>query len=548
MNAKNSTQIEIDTILSQALELGQTGDFRQALSLSERAFALAADGAHEDAFCDAGIQCGAALGWLGRSEEAIEYVQRILQRVVKRNDQVREARARAVYANILLEVGLDTECYEEASRAASMATSPEQADVLLKAMDLQALVMIFADDFRSAAPLLDEAVMIADQHGFDRVSAMLLMHIGLLNTRIAEGKLEEGDQKSHDEYLEIALHQTEQAIQMARESGNRRIELVGSANLAEFMSDFGRFDEALAWLENWQKMQDIATPGNWVHYYYTLCDFELERGNIDAALKAGHQAIDAAKNISSADNYANAVRRLGRAYEVAGDYKSALEMHKLFHNEFRRRTAEKGRWKGKVDELNQEMERVKALLQDASSDMERLKEEALTDPLTGLANRRAFDQHMEQLYLQCGHKYAIAVLDLDHFKAVNDAFSHVLGDKVLRKVADQLTNGCRGTDLICRIGGEEFALIFSGSTPKQIHQVCERLRTSIEMYNWTTLAEGLEMTASIGVAHATPGHTPAEVFAKADNRLFYAKAKGRNRVVTGISTFEQDESKLASVK
>ncbi|WP_424984302.1 diguanylate cyclase [Maritalea sp. S77] len=547
MSAETSAQFEIEEILSEALEYGQTGDFYNALKLAQQAFAMAADGAHEDAFCDAGIQCAMALGWLGRTEEAIEYVQRILQRVVKRGDQVREARARAVYANVLIEMGLDSESYQEASRAISMATEPEQADVLLKSMDLQAIAMIFADDFAAARAMLDEALMIADRYDLKRVQATLILHLGLLSTRIGESMLEKGDKQAHKDYLAKGLEQTEQAIELARECGNRRVELVGSANLAEFMADFGRFDEAERCIKNWYKMQDIATPGNWVHLYYTVCDFEQKRGNIEAALEAGNKAIDAAKNITSADNYANAVRRLGNAYEASGDYKSALDMHKKFHNEYRKRTAEKGHWQGKVDELNREMERVKGLLQDASSDMARLKEEALTDPLTGLANRRAFDQHMEVLQTRSKTKYAIAVLDLDHFKAVNDAFSHVLGDEVLRKVAKRLTECCRGTDLISRIGGEEFALILNGSTPSQIYNVCERLRASIEQFDWAELAQGLEMTASIGVAHFEKGMTPAEVFAKADNRLFYAKAKGRNRVVTSISSVEREEGVLALV-
>lgn len=547
MSAQQTTQLEIDKILANALEYGQIGDFKNALELAQQAFAMAADGAHEDAFCDAGIQCSMALGWLGRSEEAIEYVQRILQRVVKRGDQVREARVRAVYANVLIEMGLDSESYQEASRAISMATSPEQADVLLKAMDLQAIAMIFADNFDAASNMLDEALMIADQHDLKRVYATLMMHLGLLNTRIGESKLEHGDEKAHRRYLEKGSAQTEHAIELAKACGNKRVEMVGAANLAEFMAEFGRFDEGEKWIKHWYSLEEIATPGNWVHLHYTVSDFELKRGNVDAALEAGKRAIEVAKGISSADNYANAVRRLGNAYEAAGDYKSALDMQKKFHNEFRKRSVEKGHWQSKVDELNREMERVQNLLQNASSDMERLKEEAMTDPLTGLANRRAFDQHMSMLAERQNAKYAIAVLDLDHFKAVNDAFSHVLGDEVLRNVAQCLIKGCRGTDLICRIGGEEFALILNGSSPTQIYNVCERLRGSIEQFDWVSLAQGLEMSASIGVAHAEAGLTPAEVFAKADNRLFYAKAKGRNRVVTSISALEQDAHVLKVV-
>ncbi|AVX05987.1 protein AdrA (plasmid) [Maritalea myrionectae] len=541
MSDETTIQSEIEKLLDEAFECEQIGDFKKALELGEQAFAMAADGAHEDAFCDAGMQCSMALGWMGRAEEAIEYVQRILQRVVQRGDQVREARARTVYANVLIEMGLDSESYQEASRAISMASSPDQAHVLLKAMDLQAIAMIYADNFDAASNMLDEALMIADRYGLNRIYATLMLHLGLLNTRIGEAELARGNKETHKLFLEKGATQTEHAIELAKVCGNKRVEMVGAANLAEFLAEFGRFEEADKWIEHWYSLEEIATPSNWVHLHYTVSDFELKRGNLDAALEAGKRAIEVAKDISSADNYASAVQRLANAYEAAGDHKSALEMQKRFHNEFRKRSAEKGHWQGKFDELNREIEQVKSLLQNASNDMERLKEEAMTDPLTELANRRAFDQQMETLSDNQNAKYAIAVLDLDHFKAVNDAFSHVVGDEVLRSVAGCLIDACRATDLVCRIGGEEFAIILNGSAPSQIYKVCERLRASIESFDWSSLAQGLEMTASIGVAQAKNGMSPGEVFAKADNRLFYAKAKGRNRVVTSIAAMERKQ-------
>ncbi len=159
--------------------------------------------------------------------------------------------------------------------------------------------MIFGNDFANAATMLDGSVMIADQYGLSRVYATLVLHIGLMNTRIAERKLEGGDKAAHGVYLKMGVEQTKEAVQLARESGNRRVELIGSANLAEFTAVLGDFEEAEKWLENWGELEDIATPGNWVHFYYTVCDFELERGNIDAALEAGKKAIEAAKNILS---------------------------------------------------------------------------------------------------------------------------------------------------------------------------------------------------------------------------------------------------------
>ncbi len=87
----------------------------------------------------------------------------------------------------------------------------------------------------------------------------------------------------------------------------------------------------------------------------------------------------------------------------------------------------------------------------------------------------------------------------------------------------------------------------NGSTPAHVYDICERLRRSIEEYDWSSVAQGLEVTASLGVAHCGAGKSPAEIFAKADNRLFYAKAKGRNRVVTCIYPSERSQPDLKVV-
>jgi diguanylate cyclase (GGDEF)-like protein len=123
------------------------------------------------------------------------------------------------------------------------------------------------------------------------------------------------------------------------------------------------------------------------------------------------------------------------------------------------------------------------------------------------------------------------MIDVDHFKQVNDHFSHPVGDAVLRAIADLLAAGARHEDLVVRYGGEEFALLMRDADMEMASRACERLRASVQGYDWSTLRAGLAVTISIGLAASTEEASHDAVVALADFRLYRAKQTGRNRVV-----------------
>lgn len=161
-----------------------------------------------------------------------------------------------------------------------------------------------------------------------------------------------------------------------------------------------------------------------------------------------------------------------------------------------------------------------------------LSELATTDALTGLNNRRAFD-HSLQLEMAIverrGTPLSLLMLDVDHFKRINDNFGHEAGDKLLVAIA-QMLNGCaRVIDVVARVGGEEFAVILPNTPADGAREVAERMRTAVAHANW--LAQ--PATISIGVATLQPEEAAASLCARADTALYAAKAAGRNRVVAG---------------
>ncbi len=157
------------------------------------------------------------------------------------------------------------------------------------------------------------------------------------------------------------------------------------------------------------------------------------------------------------------------------------------------------------------------------------KVEALTDPLTRLPNRRAFEMALEKEVARVergGAPFSLVLLDLDHFKALNDAHGHAHGDAVLSQVARFLVQGVRGQDLVARWGGEEFAILLPATGLKEALEVAERLRRGLERLGYP---------ASFGVG-VYQGEEPRAFFQKVDKALYRAKGEGRNRVAIASGT------------
>lgn len=163
-------------------------------------------------------------------------------------------------------------------------------------------------------------------------------------------------------------------------------------------------------------------------------------------------------------------------------------------------------------------------------------EMAVTDPLTGLHNRRYMNGQLEALMSRAnrgGDPVAVLVLDIDHFKAVNDSLGHDAGDEVLREFSVRLATNVRAVDLPCRFGGEEFVVVMPGTTLEDAHRIAERIRRDVGASPFRILGgEPLAITVSVGVAASMGADdTPASLLKRADEGVYEAKKAGRNRVV-----------------
>jgi len=196
---------------------------------------------------------------------------------------------------------------------------------------------------------------------------------------------------------------------------------------------------------------------------------------------------------------------------------------------------------GTATDLLEHLAAVAALCIDNAINHERLKLDGLTDPLTGVSNRRFFERRLaEEIERWARHAGPLVCMlaDVDFFKQVNDQYGHQVGDRVLHQIAGILGQDLRGSDVLARYGGEEFVLLLPGTTAVQGATIAERLRANIEHSAFLVAQDtDLDVTVSIGLACLEPGvdsygYDPAVwLFQQVDAALYEAKQTGRNRVI-----------------
>ena len=321
-------------------------------------------------------------------------------------------------------------------------------------------------------------------------------------------------------------------------------------NDTEALALLGRTDEAELTFQRLQCMLAAQPPdatdtrelGAVATHLHGL--IEMQRGRFASAAALMKQGISALEALEAMDDLPSLLDRLSEAEEGGGRYREALAAVRRAarirlelaqaQSEARLRMLEvrQGLQQARVF-IEQERRRSQAMeverraLQDEA---QRLVQANRTDPLTGLGNRRLFDEAARGLAVDSDEPVGLAVLDLDHFKLVNDTHSHAVGDRVLVVVAELLRRTCRPEDVIVRLGGEEFAVVLRRMPPEAAQRTCERLRHAIASHHWQALQPGLRVTVSIGLVTAQTPADAGTMLARADALLYDAKRAGRDRV------------------
>lgn len=199
--------------------------------------------------------------------------------------------------------------------------------------------------------------------------------------------------------------------------------------------------------------------------------------------------------------------------------------------------------------LEEQLDKSSMVMEELQRDLENVRREALTDGLTGLSNRKAFDAEIKRIaheVEQNGGTFALLMVDIDHFKSFNDNFGHQIGDQVLRLVARCLTDGVKGRDVAARYGGEEFVIILPDTPLHAGVIVGEALRKAVaskDVVNRNSGEKLSRITMSVGVAEYAPGENITELIERADAALYTAKHNGRNQVAAAPTPGKKQQKK-----
>lgn len=457
---------------------------------------------------------------LGHPDAGIEFIIKARQRWTVLGDSAGQAKAQAIGSWLLNEVGLIDEGFVEAEAALDLASQTEDRDLLAFAYNCKATALALCRQDGLGMPLFERALALTNPDENPAAAALYLANIAfsfISKAEMAEagGKAEEGHA-----HRSRAIEYTRRAIEAAEGCGDLWTLRLAFCNGAEYVADLGWFDVAQDYLDRCEQLPGETGFRERIHFLLAKCDILRRLGSVHEALPLCAEAAALGEKSNNADIRSQTLRLLADVEADLGLFEQALQHFRAFHDASTWQMGELTRRRSIIAEVQQDSERLRREVEDYAH-------KAAHDPLTGLKNRRKFEEAVTALG---DAPYVLGIVDLDRFKSINDSYSHLVGDAVLQRVAGML----EGPDFkwqAFRLGGEEFALLLPRVTMDDARVTAEQLRRKISGALWSDLGPGLDVTISMGLAEGG-GRDRVAVMAEADKRLYMAKSRGRNRVVS----------------
>jgi diguanylate cyclase (GGDEF)-like protein len=477
----------------------------------------------------------AALGARGANalryaEEALELLKPLLP--TSAPDVVAALR---VFGRVQYDFGNDDQALEAFQEALEHVTAP------LERLPLQAniaAIQIELGFFQQAIDTFENLLPIAQAVQDVSEVAHLRGNYALAWQRLAHLQTQP-ESKQH--YLRRSLEEARSALEGARATNQKSLQSHTHRTIADLLLEQDLLEDAKGHLlQSLTLARETQSPVNEIHTLHHLARVAVQERHFEQALEYVRLALPRALELGLQDHAAQIHERFAEIYEAQGDYRSALDHERQgfeLRNQVRSDAASR-RVEALTAQLQLERARLEARFERERSETltrlnEQLSQQALTDGLTGIANRRALVAHLERVHAASqrhAQPFCVALFDLDHFKQINDRHSHAVGDAVLRRIGAILLEECRKGDYVARYGGEEFALVLEGATAQTAFEVCERLRARIERESWAHLHSKLRVTASFGYCDQSGLESFERILSVADQHLYAAKKAGRNCV------------------
>lgn len=303
----------------------------------------------------------------------------------------------------------------------------------------------------------------------------------------------------------------------------RVISLASTALLAAWQ---GRFDAATLAIES--ATRTLCGGMTWLDCFVRWCSAELswKRGDWAAAQRELTEMKEMALAVEHEQMACRAQLLLAQVFELQGKHAEALREHRALRQRERRVVADGMSAREAMVSWQLGARQSERHLQQALQASREFQRWSLEDALTGIANRRHFEQVLAQKLpatLAAGRALSVAMVDVNKFKSVNDRFTHLVGDRVLKTIAAIMVSEVREQDLPARWAGDEFVVLFDDTPEEQARPVCERIRQAVAEFDWESVASGLRMSVSIGVSEARAGDDAESVVLRADQSMYRAK-------------------------
>jgi diguanylate cyclase (GGDEF)-like protein len=368
--------------------------------------------------------------------------------------------------------------------------------------------------------------------------------IGEVQTLLGRRALESANNDKAQQAFEVARISLSDALEHANVLENMEAQACALIGLIGVLTDLERFDTASRFGQDALKIATkLKNPAVRARALVAIGRLRFRSDKPNQALEAFKQALEIFDTLGQREESAQVHRELAGAYKSLEQFAAALQHFERFYEldaQIRSQGAERRAQAltVKVDleraHFEAELHRVRA--SELSALNERLERQTREDGLTGLSNRRHLEEFMREAFKLAqrdSSALSVVLLDIDHFKAVNDRFSHATGDQVLQAVAELMREHIQADELAGRFGGEEFVLVLHAN-PKETYERAEKLRQAIQDYDWARIAAGLEVTLSLGWSAQTNLENHERMLSNADAMLYAAKRAGRNRVMPGV--------------
>lgn len=538
----SSDDLAVAALIERAERARGDGDYRAGTVFAVRAAWLAEAAGDRPAQARALMSLANQRLRLGEQEGTVRACQDAIAALEHLGDLARVCDMLVLSALAYDDLGMHEEAFVALDRARTIAQELDDDTLLYWVHNRTGCVHGSMGNRELSAEYLMRALGLSD--GLDvEARFCVLNNIGDNAVHRVAQLLRDGDETAAARVLSESLAYGAEAVQLARAAAHPYRESISLDNYGMLLALAGDYATA-------EQMIDESRTIAAVHGYRSLESSALQhtarirrmQGRHDEAVTGLLAALEQALQAGEKPMAMEINLELSDAYQQVGDFAQALHRYREYHRLEREAhndvAAARARMAAHfVDLENARLEADRARSEadwhrirsdELEADRRQLQELVTLDPLTGLPNRRHAEAHLAEL---SSSSFGMAIADVDHFKTVNDRYGHPVGDKVLQRIAGLLRESVRETDMVARMGGEEFLIALDGGDPEEATTRCELLCARIAEYPWDTIRPGLQVTISIGVTRVPVGAVTAAALEFADRCLYEAKRTGRNRVV-----------------